>query len=66
MVDGTKYVIDQASTTCSSSSGTTAPPSSSPAHRLVDGFAATPAAARHARRLRGDSPVVILPDRNED
>jgi uncharacterized protein YlzI (FlbEa/FlbD family) len=34
--------------------------------RLVAGVAANPAAARHARRARGEHPMAILPDRVED
>jgi flagellar protein FlbD len=34
--------------------------------RLVDGFAATPTATRHARRTRGESPIVILPGPDAD
>jgi hypothetical protein len=32
----------------------------------VDGYAASPIAARHARRARKDSPIAALPDRDED
>jgi uncharacterized protein YlzI (FlbEa/FlbD family) len=34
--------------------------------RLVDGFAATPAATRHARRARGEHAKLILSGRTDD
>ena len=65
MVDGSKYVIDQDLDELLVVVRDHRAAVFVARHRLVDGFAATPAATRHARRLRGDIPVVIFPDRSE-
>jgi uncharacterized protein YlzI (FlbEa/FlbD family) len=66
MVDGSKYVVDVSldelvvAVRDHRAAGFVA------RHRLVDGFAAPPAATRHARRARGEHAMSILPDRAED
>ena len=66
MVDGSKYVIDQHLDVLITTVRDHRAAMFVARNRLVDGFAATPAATRHARRARGDSLVSILPDRDED
>ena len=70
MVDGSKYVIDQDLDDLIIAVRDHRAATFVARNRLVDGLAAnpaaTPAATRHARRSRGDSPISILPDRDED
>ena len=64
MVDGSKYVIDQDLDDLIVIVRDHRAAQFVARDRLVDG--ATPAATRHTRRNRGDSPISILPDRDED
>jgi uncharacterized protein YlzI (FlbEa/FlbD family) len=66
MVDGSKYVIDQTLDELLRTVRDHRAAAFVARNRLVDGYAATPAAIRHARRARGDSPFTVLPDRDED
>ena len=66
MVDGSKYVIDQTLDELLLVVRDHRAAVFVARNRLVDGFSATPAATRHARRARGDSPFTVLPDRDED
>jgi uncharacterized protein YlzI (FlbEa/FlbD family) len=66
MVDGSKYVIDQPFDELLRAVRDHRAAAWVARVRLVDGCAATPTAARHARRSRGDSPIVILPGRDGD
>jgi uncharacterized protein YlzI (FlbEa/FlbD family) len=65
MVDGSKYVIDQELDDLILAVRDHRAATFVARNRLVDG-GAVPAATRHARRPRGDSPISILPDRDED
>jgi uncharacterized protein YlzI (FlbEa/FlbD family) len=64
MVDGSKYVIAQELDDLIVSVRDHRAATFVTRNRLVDGFSATPAATRHARRHRGDSPISVLPDRD--
>jgi flagellar protein FlbD len=66
MVDGSKYVIDQPFAELLRAVRDHRAAAWVARIRLVDGYAATPVAARHARRARGESPFAILPDPDED
>ena len=69
MVDGSKYVIDQDLDDLIIAIRDHRAATFVARNRLVDGLAAnpaaTPAATRHARRTRGDSPISIVRDRDE-
>jgi flagellar protein FlbD len=66
MVDGSKYVIGQHLDDLLRAVREHRAAAVVARHRLTDGFAATPAATRHARRARGEVTVVILADPDED
>lgn len=66
MVDGSKYVIDQDLDHLIIAVRDHRAAQFVARDRLVDGFSATPAATRHALRIRGESPFTVLPDRDED
>ena len=66
MTDGSKYVIDQPFEELLRAVRDHRAAAWVARQRLVDGFAASPVATRHARRARGVSPIVVLPDRVED
>jgi flagellar protein FlbD len=66
MVDGSKYVIDQALDELIAVVRSHRAAALVARDHLVDGFAATPTAVRHARRSRGDHrPITALPDSDE-
>ena len=69
MMDGAKYVIDQELDQLIIAVRDHRAAQFVARDRLVDGCAATPAATpaatRHARSAPGESPVSILPDRDE-
>ena len=64
MMDGAKYVIDQALDELIVTVRDHRAHAIVVRDRLINGVAATPAATRHAHR--GDSPVAVLPDHGED
>jgi uncharacterized protein YlzI (FlbEa/FlbD family) len=67
MVDGSKYVIDQALDELVAVVRDHRAAALAARNRLADGFSAAPAATRHGRRVRTDHrPIVGLPDRSED
>ena len=66
MVDGSKYVIAQELDDLIVAVRDHRAATFVARNRLADGSVATPAAIRHARRHRGNSPISILPDRDED
>ncbi len=66
MVDGSKYVIDQDLDHLIIAVRDHRAAQFVVRNRLVDGFAATPAATRHARRAQDQSPFTVLPDRDGD
>lgn len=73
MVDGSKYVVDEPFEDLLRTVRDHRAAALAARNQLVNGFAATPQAIRHGRRrlgrepaTRGDSPVVALPDADED
>lgn len=67
MVDGSKYVIDQGIDELVVVVRDHRAAAFVARNRLVDGFAATPAAARHARRVRTDHrPIASLTEHREE
>ncbi len=62
MVDGSKYVIDQDLDHLIIAVRDHRAAQFVARNRLVDG--GTPAATRHARRVRSQSPFTVLPDRD--
>jgi uncharacterized protein YlzI (FlbEa/FlbD family) len=66
MTDGSKYVIDQPFEELLRAVRDHRAAAWVARIRLVDGFAASPVASRNARRARGESPIAVLPDRDED
>jgi uncharacterized protein YlzI (FlbEa/FlbD family) len=66
LTDGSKYVIDQSFDDLLRTVRDHRAATWVARLHLVDGYAASPIAARHARRLRTDSPIAALPDRDED
>jgi uncharacterized protein YlzI (FlbEa/FlbD family) len=66
MTDGSKFVIDQPLEELMLAVRNHRAAAWVARLRLVDGFAASPVATRHAHRARGESPIVVLPDRDED
>ena len=64
MVDGSKYVIDQGLDALILAVRDHRAAAVVTRNRLVDG--ASVAATRHVRRPRGESPFIVLPDRDED
>jgi flagellar protein FlbD len=67
MVDGSKYVVDQGLDELVAVVRDHRAAAFVARTRLVDGLAATPAAARHARRVWAEHrPITSLADRSED
>ena len=66
MVDGSKYVIDQRLDDLIRAVRDHRAAAFVARIHLVDGYAATPMATRTARRLRPDTPMVILPRQDPD
>jgi uncharacterized protein YlzI (FlbEa/FlbD family) len=65
LTDGSKYVIDQSFDDLLRVVRDHRAATWVARLHLVDGFAASPIATRHARR-RMDTPIAALPDRDED
>jgi flagellar protein FlbD len=66
MVDGSKYVIDQGIDELVTVVRNHRAAAFVARNRLVDGFAATPAATRHGRRVRTEHrPIASLPDHSD-
>ena len=66
LTDGSKYVIDQSFDDLLRVVRDHRAATWVARLHLVDGYAASPIAVRHARRARTDSPIAALPDRDED
>ena len=66
LTDGSKYVIDQSFDDLLRAVRDHRAATWVARQHLVDGYAASPIATRHARRARKDSPIAALPDPDED